>query len=257
MQAYIGCLLVDGLAIFGSFMLAAGIFHGDPLAPDAMLAAQLLLPFYWSLALALQVYGLSALISPGFASRRALLSLFGAATAILIVAFLTKSTAVYSRAVISMGMVLSAATLFGVKYVLRPLIVRQCGSTALNVLVIDDGGAPLRVAHAYHIDSREHGLVPDLDDPHMLDRIGLYLMNMDRVLVTCPVDRRGKWALVFKSANIEGEIVDSEVWDLGVIGARRGRNFGSLVVSSGPLGMRGRVAKRLFDIDRPPLSGPL
>lgn len=248
MQAYIGCLLVDGLAIFGSFMLAAGIFHGDPLAPDAMLAAQLLLPFYWSLALALQVYGLSALISPGFASRRALLSLFGAATAILIVAFLTKSTAVYSRAVISMGMVLSAATLFGVKYVLRPLIVRQCGSTALNVLVIDDGGAPLRVAHAYHIDSREHGLVPDLDDPHMLDRIGLYLMNMDRVLVTCPVDRRGKWALVFKSANIEGEIVDSEVWDLGVIGARRGRNFGSLVVSSGPLGMRGRVAKRLFDI---------
>lgn len=248
MQAYIGCLLFDGLAILGSFMLAAWVFHGAPLAPDAMLAAQLLIPFYWSLALALQVYSLAGLISPGFASRRAVLSLLGAATAILIVAFLTKSTAVYSRAAISTGLLLAALAILGCKYVLRPLIVRHCGSTALNVLVIDDGGEALRVSHAYHIDAREHGLVADLDDPHMLDRIGLYLMNMDRVLVTCPVERRGKWALVFKSANIEGEIVDREVWDLGVIGARRGRNFGSLIVSAGPLGMRGRVAKRLFDL---------
>lgn len=248
MQAYLGCMLVDGLLIIGSFMLAAAAFHGNSLAPDAMLAAQLLLPFYWSLALALQVYSLAALVSPGFAARRSVFSLVGAATAILLVAFLTKSTAVYSRAVITTGIVLGGAALFGCKYVLRPLIARRCGSTAVNVLVIDDGGDPLRVSHAYHIDAREHGLVPDLDDPHMLDRIGLYLMNMDRVLVSCPVERRGKWALVFKSANIDGEIVDREVWDLGVVGARRGRNFGSLIVSTGPLGMRGRVAKRLFDI---------
>ena len=248
MQAYLVCLLVDGLAIVGAFMLAGWALHGNPFAQDAMLAAQLLLPFYWSAALALQVYSLSALVSPGFASRRAALSMIGAATAILVVAFLTKSSAVYSRGVVTAGTLLAIAGVAGAKYLLRPLIVRQCGSTAVNVLVIDDGGEPLRVAHAYHIDAREHGLVPDLDCPHMLDRIGLYLMNMDRVLVTCPVERRGKWALVFKSANIEGEIVDREVWDLGVVGARRGRNFGSLIVSAGPLGMRGRVTKRLFDL---------
>jgi len=57
-----------------------------------------------------------------------------------------------------------------------------------------------------------------------------------------------RWALIFKGSNISGEIVDPEVVRLGVLGARRGHGFGALVVSTGPLGLRGRTAKRLMDV---------
>lgn len=247
-QAYLALLLIDGAMIFLGFAAASYLYYGNALAADGLLAAQLLAPFYWSIALGLQVYSLAALVSAGFARRRALTALVAAVTAIMVIAFFTKSSADYSRIVLTLGTGLSAALIFWAKCAVHPLIVRLCGKTALNVLVIDDGGDALRVPHAYHIDSREHGLVPDLADPHMLDRIGLYLMNMDRVIVTCPHDRRSPWALIFKSANVVGEIVDRGVWDLGVIGARRGYNFGSLIVSTGPLGMRGRVMKRSFDM---------
>ena len=94
----------------------------------------------------------------------------------------------------------------------------------------------------------EHHLAPDLSDPHMMDRLGLYMMNMDRVMVSCPHDRRAAWALVFKSANVSGEIVDPEVNMLGVLGARRERGYGALIVASGPLGLRARAVKRLLDL---------
>ncbi|MDE2595508.1 MAG: sugar transferase [Sphingomonadales bacterium] len=240
-------MLVDAAAILAGFAATAWFYYADPLANDTLLAAQLLIPFYWSAALTLQVYSLSGLLSPGFARRRALLAMLIGAVAILVVAFFTKSSANYSRVAVLLGGFTSTALILMLKRELKPLIERHCGTTAINVLVIDDGGEALRVPHAFHVDAREHGLSADLADPHMLDRIGLYLMNMDRVLVTCPPERRAAWALVFKSANVQGEIVDREVWDLGVVGARRGNNFGSLVVSAGPLGMRSRVVKRAFD----------
>ena len=63
----------------------------------------------------------------------------------------------------------------------------------------------------------------------MLDRIGLYMANMDRVIVSCAVQHRQDWAMIFKSANVQGEIVDREVLSLGVIGARRGHLYGYMV----------------------------
>lgn len=248
MRAYGALMLADGLAILAGFAVAAWLYHADALASDAMLAAQLLIPAYWTAALPLQVYSLTSLVSPPHAARRALQAMLLAVTGIVVIAFLTKSSASYSRVVMTLGFSLSLFFVMRLKTLLRPFVERMCGKTGINKLVIDDGGEALRVNHAYHVDAREHGLVPDLGDPHMLDRIGLYLENMDRVLVTCPPERRAAWALVFKSANVQGEIVDREVWDLGVIGARRGYNFGSLVVSAGPLGMRNRVLKRGFDI---------
>jgi lipopolysaccharide/colanic/teichoic acid biosynthesis glycosyltransferase len=131
---------------------------------------------------------------------------------------------------------------------IRPLIKARCGEAGINILLIDDGGAPLQVPHAHHIDAREHHLAPDLSDPHMMDRLGLYMMNMDRVMVSCPRESRAAWALVFKSANVSGEIVEPEVNNLGVIGARRERGYGALIVASGPLGFRARAIKRGLDL---------
>ncbi|WP_425492382.1 sugar transferase [Novosphingobium jiangmenense] len=248
LQLYVALLLADGLAIIGGFGAASWLYLGNFADPASLLHSQVMLPIYWTIALGLQVYTLPALRRPNFARGRSALSLLGAESVLLFVGFATKSTEDFSRVSAILGLAFSLALLLWVRALLRPLIRARCGEVALNTLLIDDGGASLRIPYAFHIDAREHHLAPDLGDPHMMDRLGLYMLNMDRVLVTCPPDRRASWALVFKSANVSGEIVDPEVRKLGVIGARRDRDYGALIVASGPLGLRSRAIKRALDL---------
>ena len=248
LQLYSAMLLLDGLAIFAGFGAASWLYLGEFLEESSLLHSQVMVPIYWTIALSLQVYTLRSLRKPNFARGRATMSLLSAEAVLLFVGFATKSSDSFSRVSSILGLAFSLALLLWLRALTRPLIRRRCGEAAVNTLVIDDGGMALRLPHAFHIDSREHHLAPDLGDPHMMDRLGLYMLNMDRVLVSCPPERRGAWALVFKSANISGEIVDPEVRALGVIGARRERDYGALVVSSGPLGLRARAVKRMLDL---------
>jgi len=248
LQFYIGLLLLDGAAIMGGLCVASWLYLGRFLYDDSLIHGQVLVPIYWTIALSLEVYTLRALRRVNFARARTVLSLISAESALLFVGFATKSTEDFSRVSAILGLVLAMALLVWVRGLVRPYVRARCGEAGINILLIDDGGASLRVPHAYHIDAREHHLAPDLSDPHMMDRLGLYMMNMDRVMVSCPADRRSAWALVFKSANVSGEIVEPEVNSLGVIGARRERGYGALIVASGPLGLRARAIKRGLDV---------
>lgn len=248
LQLYFALLLADGLALIGGFGVASWLYLGNLADHASLLHSQVMLPIYWTLALSLKVYTLQALRRPNFARLRSAMSLVMAESVLLFVGFATKSSEDFSRVSAMLGLAFSLALLLWLRGLLRPLIRTRCGEMAVNTLLIDDGGAPLRIPHAFHIDAQEHHLSPDLGDPHMMDRLGLYMLNMDRVLVTCPPDRRTAWALVFKSANVSGEIVDPEVRHLGVIGARRERDYGALIVASGPLGLRARALKRALDL---------
>lgn len=248
LQIYLALMLADAMCI----VIAAGV-SGATVGnaynqQHSMLHAQLLVPVYWTAALALQVYNLGALLRPHLARLRASMALLAAETVLLYIGFVTKRTDDYSRASTLVALLVCLVLLLTVRSVFKPLIEARCGRSGVNLLVIDDGGSPVQVPNAYHINASEHHLTPDLSNPHMMDRIGLYMTNMDRVLVTCPPDRRAAWALVLKSANIMGEIVDAEVAQLGVLGARRERGYGALVVASGPLGVRARASKRLLDL---------
>lgn len=247
LQVYLGFVVSDIVAVLCGFALASQIYFGG-LQQDTMLLARVHVPIYLTAALALQAYSRAALCNTQFAIGRVVAALFATETVLLLVAFATKSTDEFSRVGSMLGLGISTALIVSIRMAARPMVRSLCGKAAMNVLVIDDGGFPLRVPHAFHIDARQHHLSPDLADPHTLDRVGLYMMNMDRVLVSCPPARRQAWALVLKSANVIGEIVDQEVLALGAIGASRGQNYGSLVVSSGPLGMRARAMKRALDL---------
>ena len=248
LQLYVALLLIDGIAVMGGLCAASWIYLGHFLDETSLVHGQVLLPIYWTIALSLQVYTLQALQRVNFARVRAVLSLMAAESALLFVGFATKSTENFSRVSAILGLALAMLLLVWIRSLMRPAIKSRCGDAGINILLIDDGGAALRVPHAYHIDANEHHLAPDLSDPHMMDRLGLYMMNMDRVMVTCPGDRRSAWALIFKSANVSGEIIEPEVHSLGVIGARRERGYGALIVASGPLGLRARAIKRGLDV---------
>ena len=248
MQANLGLLVLDGLALSFAFVCADVIYSGAFANPRTMLVLQLLLPLYWSAGLALGAYNKEALLLGANRRMRAATALGAAAVCLTFVTFMLKNTALVSRGTTMIGLALGMVLLIAGRTLAGPLINRFVGPTALNVLVIDDGGDPVRLPHAFHIDAREHGLSPDLNSPQLLDRIGLYMMNMDRVVVSCPRSRRRAWTMVFRSSNIQGEIFDRDVDELGVIGATRGHQFGALVVSSGVLALRSRIIKRLFDV---------
>jgi lipopolysaccharide/colanic/teichoic acid biosynthesis glycosyltransferase len=247
-QCYLTLIVLDTLAIFGSFLFVDYLYFGEvnSAATDNFWIG--LIPMYLTAALGLRAYSLPSLVGLRKSQNCALMALLAAFTLSLLIAFFARSSSHYSRFSTAGGVAVSAMALLWLRAAAQPLIRMIVGPTAENVLVFDDGGLPVRVPHAWHIDTREHRLAPDRDDPHMLDRLGLFMTNMDRVLVSCPPERRLDWAFVFKGSNISGEIIDAEVTKLGVLGARRGHGFGALIVSTGPLGVRARIAKRAMDV---------
>ena len=248
LQAYLLLLLLDGLVIAGSLASVSLIYLGQAVEPQTLQFLNLYVPLYWGAALMARIYSIDALTSLRFSQSRSILATGIALALTIFVAFVTKSSEQFSRVSTLASLGLIAVGLLWARAVVQPVIRRVCGETAQNVLVINDGGNPVSVPHAWCVDTREHRLRPDRSDPHMLDRLGMFMTNMDRVIVSCPPERRMDWALVFKGSNISGEIVDPEVEAMGVLGARRGHGFGSLVVSVGPLGLRARALKRAMDL---------
>ena len=248
LRSHLLMLMLDAIVILGVFVVTSLLYFGVWNEPATLRLANMLLPIYWTVAAGMQVYSTRSLTQPSFAQRSAVMALLLAMGIVLFVAFLAKASDQFSRISTGAGLLLIMTGLVLMRMITRPMLLRKLGANAENVLVIDDGGAAVRVPHAYHVDARMHRLTPDLSDPHMLDRVGMFMANMDRVLVTCPPDRALTWSLIFKGANIQGEIVDPQVLALGALGARRGRDFGALVVSTGPLGLRARLLKRAFDV---------
>lgn len=248
LQMYLTFMLGDAIAIVLAFAavavaLAHSMFKGVP-ADAAVLAV----PIYWTIALYMRVYTVKALITPRFAQLRAAYALFCTAATMALLAYLTHTPFTFGRAGLGFCMIAASVLLVALRSAMQPLVLSRCGPTAENVLIINDGGAPVRVPRAWIVDARAHNLRPDACDPHMLDRLGLFMTNMDRVLVTCPPERRAAWAMIFKGSNICGEIVDPDVQALGAVGARRSHGFGTLVVSIGPLSKQARAIKRAMDI---------
>lgn len=248
LQIYLLTMLLDAAAIVVTELAVYRLLFHRLLDATVIEQIELLVPFYWTAALVINAYSIRSLTSLRYSQSRAVLAVFAALTVAIFLAFFLRSGSEASRVWIIGATVADAVALSWLRTLLQPVIRRRCGAAAENLLVLNDGGAPLRIPDAWQIDTAEHNLRPDRFDPHMLDRLGLFMTNMDRVLVSCPPERRADWALVFKGANICGEIVEPDVYALGAIGARRGANFGALVVSSGPLSLGDRAAKRLMDL---------
>ncbi len=89
---------------------------------------------------------------------------------------------------------------------------------------------------------------PDPNDPTNLDRLGRYMQNMDRVIISCPDEDRDLWAPLMRAAGVQGEFVSSALWRLGALKLQVERGFSTIVVSAKPLGVEARVMKRLMDL---------
>ena len=248
LQCYLAIMVVDIAVLFGAFLASGYLYQGDLGATRALLFAQLLLPIFLTIAF---YNGAYSIVTIQHASRGAFRTTIALAIAFVVVQtliFYDRSSAQYSRIVLTLGITLSVLALCWARLQMRAFVRWRCGHSVINELVIDDAGPHVGGSGAIRICAHDFGLEPDLGNPHALDRIGIVLRNADRVLISCPPERRAKWAMVLKSANVAGEVIDDRVAELGALGARTGHGHGWLEVSSGPLGLRERAMKRLLDV---------
>lgn len=249
LRIYLFLVAADVAIILCGFGLAGTIYYGA-WTGRPMLEAQLLLPLYLTLALYNGTYSLACLDSMRVTIARVVSALFLSAALLSFLTFYMKSSAQLSRVIFTTGLLLSMVLMLVVRWMVARWLKRQVGPGLLNILLVEAGGPQVTIRNAYRIDALEYGLSPSLDDPDGLDRLGQAIHNMDRVIVSCPAEDRAEWAFVLRGAAVQGEVISEEALTLHALGVRNHRvdGFSTLIVSVGPLNLRSRVLKRLFDI---------
>ncbi|MEM7666794.1 MAG: exopolysaccharide biosynthesis polyprenyl glycosylphosphotransferase [Pseudomonadota bacterium] len=250
LRAYVLMLLTDAVLFHLAFALASLAYEGVWWENRTMLAAQTMLPVYFTIALYNSTYGAKALEDWLFAAKKALIALAISAALLNFVAFYTKSNAQFSRVSVTLGLLLTAIALTALRRLVPVIIDRFWAGRVRNHLVINDGGPSFALHNGTSVSAAKYELDPSSHDPFMLDRLGKLLRNQDQVVVSCPQERRESWAFLLKSAGVYGEIVSEPAHSLGAIGVHHydEQERTTLVVSTGPLGLRGKIMKRAFDI---------
>ena len=250
LRSYILLLIADAALFQASFALAAHLYEGRWNDPSSMLLAQVMLPVFYTIALYNGTYGVKALTDWVFAAKQAITALLISAALLNFVAFYTKSNADFSRVSTTLGLFFAAVFIVAFRRLVVGAVQKFWGGRVTNKLVIYDGGPTFALEDAVRIEAADYRLDPDSEDPFMLDRLGKLLRNQDKVVVSCPYERREQWAFLLKSSGVYDELVSETAHRLAPIGVHRYDDQGktTLVVSSGPLGLRGRIVKRLFDL---------
>lgn len=249
LRAFAVMMIVDAALLHLAFAFAGLIYEGSWWGPRNMVVVQTLLPVFFTIALYNGSYGGRSLGDWIFASRRALTALLVAVALLNFLAFYTKSNAEFSRVSVTLGLILSALAVVAFRRVLLTFIEHFWAGRTTNQLVIDDGGPSFTVKKGETILAADYALDPTSDDPFMFDRLGKLLQNQDKVVVSTPKERRAQWAFLLKSAGVHGEIVSQPAHELGALGVQHyeAQDRTTLVVSNGPLKLRSRISKRLFD----------
>lgn len=244
---YLVQMMFDLLSISIGFVLAGLLRHGETFPGTDTTALLTLLPVF----LVVGFYS-GAYSHEGVTSRRgierALTSLIMAIAFNMLAVFAIKESADLSRIYLFAGAGFAAVLLALERSVIMHIVRDRLGSRFLRrVLVID--GEPMAVPPGFDaIDIADHGITPDINDPHTLHYVSNLLFGADRVLVNSVPERREVWSLYLKSIGCNGEML---VPELLAIGQLRGTDNTALVgvpVSAGPLDIRSRVLKRTFDL---------
>jgi exopolysaccharide biosynthesis polyprenyl glycosylphosphotransferase len=251
LRFYIFLMLADIGLLFLAFILSGYLYIGRRTAMiTVLLPAQLLIPIYLTIGLQNGTYSLRSLKDWRAGAANCVAALLISAALVNLLAFFAKLNAHFSRVGFAVGLVIAAALLILLRKVAIAAVSRRWGPAPVNVLVIDDGGPPIELAHAYRAKAAGVGLRPSLDDPHALDLLARYVRNMDQVIVSCPAERRVAWAMVLKGSGIHGEVLSDYMREIGALGVINRDDIGitTLLISTGPLGLRARAIKRILDV---------
>lgn len=179
---------------------------------------------------------------------RALIALSFAGTCLLLVLFFLKIGAEYSRGVVLIGGLTCLIALPAGRAVVRLMTQKRVRDGLYAQVCIYDGVPMKQISGVVPIDAKALGLVPSLDSAETINRLGMLVKGLDRVVVySCPQNRTA-WAMVLKALDIPCEIVLPELDQYQALAISRFGANNALLVTTGMLKWNQALIKRIFDI---------
>jgi len=248
LQYYMLLLAVDCLSIWGGFVLAGWVRDAHWLSPGGISLAFMVTPLFVVLAFNNGAYSKHALTSAVTSVSKSMGAMATAVLAILCVGFFLQAGEMVSRLAFAFGVTISAMLIIGHRIALVRFIRQVHGRSLVSQILIVDGTAVPKSGDARVVLAEDAGIEANINDPHMLHRLGTILRNYDRAIISCKAERQADWALLLKGANINGEILVPGFGEIGAIGLGAHAGNDTVIVSRDPLALSNRAKKRAFDL---------
>lgn len=249
LRMYAMMAVADVAAISIGFLAASRIrmFDADPGMALAELAV--IAPLYFVIALMRQAYAAGVIHNRWGSVGRALNALALAAASFLFIAFFLKVSQDFSRTVFGVGIVMSAVLLFVCRYLFSRYAGLLLGGDPYKVVNVFDGEVPPSAnSHGAIFVQSSDVFHPANLNPATYDGFSEAIEDADRVIVHCPENKRALWTMALKGANVQGEVIAPKLADFKPLGLAHYNGIPTLIVSRGPLGLKDRLIKRVFDI---------
>ena len=248
LQCYAALMLSDSVCVMSAFFSVTAYHYGMNALSGGVGLGALLLAIYLMVASYHRAYAWPSLSSTHKSVSNSIFAMVTSVTFLTVILFYLKEFPTFGRGSFTEAVVASCLLLVVSRIAMRRFIRWRCGAYGLNHILIQDGGMDISIPGAVSISAQSFGLVPALDNPDKLNRIGAIIQNADRVTISSVPERMLAWTVILKGANVEGEVLDETVTMLSAMGARYEHGYGLLQVSAGPLGIRDRLLKRAFDV---------
>lgn len=247
-QLYAALFLLDIAILFGSFWLAGYLLIGQLPSLRAVQVMQFTVPIFVVIAIYNRLYSIRALEEFRHAVVRLAISLSVSAMLFLVMTFYVGSSSDFARLTFSLAIGTAFVGMVVIRRIVCWSIIRNFRGRVSNVLLIEDGGPKIDLPGVDRF-AADSVLVENAQrDPETLDALGRTMRNMDRVIVSCPLDRRVFWTRIMRAAGVHGEVVSEALQELGALSLEREHGWSFLVVSAGPLGLQARLTKRMIDL---------
>jgi exopolysaccharide biosynthesis polyprenyl glycosylphosphotransferase len=248
LQAYFWQAVGDLLAISVAYLAANFSYLGYVGRDQGMVMLLAIAPIYFAVAVTTRAYSGIALVKPGYGIMRAINSLLVAIAAVLLLSYLLKAGAQFSRGVFGIGGVGSIGIIVVMRLALHLVFRRRFGGSPYSTVVIVDGVDYQPAPYDMVLHSEALGFHPHTSDPVDFHLLAEAVTAADRVIVATVADHYVQWSMVLKSMAINGEIVTDEIDQLGIIRFATHGGHRTIVVAAGPLHIRERMLKRGFDL---------
>jgi polysaccharide biosynthesis protein PslA len=179
---------------------------------------------------------------------RGVKSILFLSAALMLLAFMFKVGAEFSRAQFIIGTLLSTVLIAVFRWGVANYNAVPAARGLFADLHIHDGSWQPKDDSLFVLNAKEAGLIPDRGNSRAMNRLGMLAKGMDSVIVHCIPDDREKWAQALKTLDVPSEIVVPELDPLRplAISARDGHS--SVLLSDGRLSWDQELLKRLFDL---------
>ena len=248
LELYALMALLDFAALASAFLLANLLYFGNAFIDHGIAIAATTIPIYFGFSFMNTSYGGRTLERVERSILLAIQALLLAGAAVTLFVFFLKVGSEFSRAVFGIGLVLSMVLLGVFRFVFSIYIRRRLEGSAVTTVVIVDGGShdPKPGEIVLMVDQLDFD--PATSDPHSYNRFAKAVGHADRLIVRTEPSRYDPWAQVLKGIGTSGEIVSHADDPFGIIGVDRYQGRPTMVVAAGPLHLRDRIFKRIFDL---------